>query len=201
MSEDKILAEDGSLKKKLVIKLTEYEGNRLLDLRFCYFNKKEAEWSRTRKGIMLNRENFVCARKTFDEKGEDILDWLGIGYVPEHVAKYSDEQKDAGEKNAYRSDRVTCSSAEQPRNPCLFDVQHRGAETEVSYNSNHPFFKRLQKTADNKEFENLIALLFASYNKAKQRLGNSSVTDSSLLFEQLEYEWSNYLKGYFPDEQ
>lgn len=196
MDNDKILAEDGSEKKKLVIRLTEYEGNRLLDLRFWYFSKKDGEWHRTRKGIMLNRENFVCARKTFDAYNEKVLDWLGIGYVPEHVEKYAKEQEEAVEKSAYSPDKVTTSTVDQVKNPAFFEVVHRGGETKVDYNKSHPFFEKLKGTVVEGKSTDAVSLLLASYHKAKARFGDSPVTDASILFDQLEHEWSNHLKGY-----
>lgn len=200
MAEDKTLAEDGTEKKKLIIRLTEYEGNRLLDLRFWYFNKKELEWHRTRKGIMLNRENFKCAKKAFETHDEEILDWLGIGYVPEHVEKYANEQEEAVEKGAYAPDRVTTSTVQQPRNPAFFEVVHRGGKTEVEYNESHPLFDKLKSNGDDSAESGLLALLLASYHRAKERLGDSPATDASILFDQLEHDWSNFLKGYLTEK-
>ncbi|MDB4306539.1 transcriptional coactivator p15/PC4 family protein [Akkermansiaceae bacterium] len=200
MDKDKTLAEDGTEKKKLIIRLTEYEGNRLLDLRFWYFKRKEGEWYRTRKGIMLNRENFICAKKTFEAHDEEILDWLGIGYVPEHVEKYANEQEEAVEKSAYAPDMVSTSTAQQPRNPAFFEVVHRGGKTEVEYNESHPLFANL-KASDDAAASRLLALLLASYHRAKERLGDSPATDASILFDQLEHNWSNYLRGYLTEKK
>jgi hypothetical protein len=200
MIKDKTLAEDGTEKKKLVIRLTEYEGNRLLDLRFWYFNKKEGEWHRTRKGIMLNRENFICAKNAFEANDEEILDWLGIGYVPEHVEKYATEQEEAVEKGAYAPDMVSASAVEQPRNPAFFEVVHRGGKTEVEYNESHPLLAKLKANGEDAATARLLTLLLASYHRAKERLGDSPATDASILFDQLEHDWSNYLKGYLGEK-
>lgn len=199
MSKERTLAEDGTEKKKLIIRLTEYEGNRLLDLRFWYFNKQELEWHRTKKGIMLNRENFKCAKKAFETNDEEILDWLGIGYVPEHVEKYANEQEEAVEKSSYAPDKVTTSTVQQPRNPAFFEVVHRGGKTEVEYNESHPLYVKLKSKGENAADSRLLALLLASYHRAKERLGDSPATDASILFDQLEHDWSNFLKGYLTE--
>lgn len=201
MIKEKTLAEDGSEKKKLIIRLTEYEGNRLLDLRFCYFSKKDGEWQRTRKGIMLNRENFICARKTFDSNNEEILDWLGIGYVPEHVESYASEQEKAVKKSTYAPGRVTACANEQPRNPAFFEVVHQGGNTVVEFNKSHPLFKRQETSSDGgaKDLD-LLSVVLASYHRARERLGDSSATDASILFDQLEHDWSSFLKGYLSEK-
>ena len=145
---------------------------------------------------MLNRDNFICAKKTFQAYNEEILGWLGIGYVPEHVEKYANEQDAAVEKSAYAPDMVTTSTIKQPRNPVFFEVLHRGGNTEVEYNESHPFLDKVRPTGEDSAASQLVALLLASYHRAKERLGDSPATDASILFGQLEHDWSKYLKEY-----
>ena len=190
---DRVLAEDGPERKKLQIRLTEYEGNRLLDLRFWFFSRRDGEWQRTKKGIMLNRENFRCTRKTLNDYEHEILDWLGIGFVPEHVDEYNKRQGKALEEMSV-ADEVTHSTNQNDRSGMIFEARHEGSSCEIVYNGAHPFVGQLESCGSGREAQALLDELFAAYSLAKEEMGDSPATDASILFQQLEHNWSQKLK-------
>jgi hypothetical protein len=190
---DRVLAEDGPENRRLQIRLTEYEGNRLLDLRFWFFSRQNAEWQRSRKGIMLNKGNFTCTRDTLNRHQEEILDWLGIGYVPQHVEAYSLRQDQALLKND-ASIEVGHSSACEPKSNAMFVVKHAGASCEISYNRSHPFVGAIEEHHAAEDIMAMLDELLAAYSQAKATLGDSPATDASILFDQLEHNWAQILK-------
>ena len=60
----------------LQIRFSEYEGNKLLDVRKYYKDKKTKEYKPTRKGISLSRLQFEAINNAFNSRYEDIEDWL-----------------------------------------------------------------------------------------------------------------------------
>ena len=50
---EKTLLEDGPEGRRLTVKLTEFNGIHLLDIRYWYFDKKAGEYRSTRKGVSL----------------------------------------------------------------------------------------------------------------------------------------------------
>jgi len=190
---DRVIAEDGPERKRLQIRLTEYEGNRLLDLRFWYFSRADSEWRRTKKGIMLNRENFRCTREALNRHEHEILDWLGIGFVPEHVDEYNRRQENAAEATQVVGE-VGHSTNPNDRSGMIFEAKHEGHRCEIVYNGSHPFAEQLESCRTGAEAQELLDELLAAYSLAKEELGDSPASNASILFDQLEHNWSQKLK-------
>ena len=95
---EKILGEDGPSRKRTRFYLNLYEGHRLFGLREFYFNK-QGEFKATRKGINLNRDNFMELKRVLDRDEDLILDWLRIGHIPDEVLRYQQAQEEALRKN------------------------------------------------------------------------------------------------------
>ena len=195
---EKTLAEDGSSRNRLVIKLTEYEENRLLDCRYWYLDKKSGEFRPTRKGVMLTKSNYLSFKTVIETKHEEVMDWLGVGYVPEHVAKYAGEQEQCCQQAKHCMGDVHYVVKPLPNQKNFFSVNHHGGQEEVAINSLHPFgelINRMTKNGDDaQEMVKIVCNLIASFSRARERFDDSAATDPSILFDHLEFEWSDFLK-------
>ena len=54
-----------------------------------YWKKNEHEW-KMKKGVSLNTGNYRVMKEALDRNDEIIMDWLGVDYVPEDVARYTE---------------------------------------------------------------------------------------------------------------
>ena len=85
----KVLGEDGPKRKRLVIRLAEYKEQITAIISSAYMQEAYDEFKPSSKGIMLTRSNYLTFKKVVDCNHEAVMDWLGVGYVPEHVEKYN----------------------------------------------------------------------------------------------------------------
>ena len=199
MSEKRyILAEDGSAYKKLIVKLKEYEGHRLLELRYHYFDKKKHEFFPTKKGIALTKSNYLTVKKVIEKNHEQVMDWLGVGYVPEHIARNQQAQEEAYQEIEYSSGAVEVKAESYARDPDFFKCNHEGGKIKIAFNTAHPISLEIMDLLNSKKegekAVKIIASLLAAYSSAKHRLANSPSAHPEILFEQLEYDWAEYLK-------
>lgn len=196
---ERVLAEDGPERKRLVIRLTEYEQHRLLDLRYWYIHKPSGEFRPSNKGVMLTRSNYLTVKNVIERFHEEVMDWLGVGYVPEHVAKYEKAQEKAAEETKYLPSSVTSSNEHRPNDPLFFEVEHTGGNDLTIFNTAHPFNEELETiakdTPQGTELVHLISEMLVAYAKAKRGLEEAAATHPSVLFDQLEYDWAHFLKN------
>jgi hypothetical protein len=192
---DTVLGEDGPQRKRLSIRLTEYEGTRLLDLRFWFYSAKDREWQRTKKGIMLNRENFICARDTLASHSEKILDWLGIAYLPQHVENYDRRQSEAVECRGRVGVSMSVSSYQETRSPEFFRIASEGGRADVGFNEEHPLYAAMDAANTKDEALQLLAAVLNGFHQAKIRMEDGPISDSELFLSQLEQEWAKNLKA------
>lgn len=194
-SEEHILVEGGPAQKRLSVRLTQYEGTPLLELRFWFLSRKSGEYVRTKKGIMLSRNNYLLARESFATRHEEIMDWLGVGYVPEHVQKYEDAQASSLEEAKRTGAHIAV--AHEPQAERFFRVSHEGAVDSVSLSESHPMGSQLAHLGANgcsrQDLDQLLGSLLSAYSRAKASLDGTPTTDASILFDQLEHNWSEIL--------
>lgn len=195
----KYLAEDGLKSKHLVIQLNEFEDNRFLDMRYFYFDKKDKEYKPTRKGISLTKSNYLMMKKVVEKNHEEVMDWLGVGYVPEHVAEYQDKQEEQVELVKYMSiGKLDLFFEYEKRDPSFFRIDYLGGQNKLYINEGHPFGEKLSSIIKNEnrneELVHLLMNLLLMYSKSKDGLSGTVSIDPEVLFEQLEYDWANFLK-------
>lgn len=196
-----VLAEKGPQGRRFVIRLNEFKRHRLLDLRFYYLDKKAQEFRPTSKGINLNKDNYLLARRVLEEEHETIMDWLGIEYVPQHVSDYAMRQRDAMQESASSLGEVVASVDRRERDPTFFLATHEGGTTDVNFNSSHPFYGLLVSLLEGDAEEGgpvweALEALLAAFSKAAESLAESPATHPSSLFDTLTYNWSAYLASY-----
>jgi Transcriptional Coactivator p15 (PC4) len=193
---DRILAEEGPPGKRLVLKLTHFEESRLLDLRYWYQDKKTSEFRPTGKGLSLTRKNFLCLKETVERRSEEILDWLSISYVPEHVATYEARQAKTNANLELESPAVELETQEEPRDVSFFQVTRVGRDAKITLNTAHPFVKALTealRSGDGSLLAELLARLLLCHAMAAESLTNSPATHADLLLDQLTHNWSRFL--------
>jgi hypothetical protein len=197
-AKERVLAEDGPSAKRLVIKLAQFEENRLLDLRYWYQDKKSGEFKPTQKGVSLTRKNYLTLKRIVDEHSEHVLDWLSISYVPEHVTIYEEQQKVKAEEIRHTLPAVTVSVESDRRSAAFFDARFEGGSAIVGLNEAHPFVERLLEvveTGNKQDAMTLIGQLLLGYASAAKTLSGATATNADVLFNQLEFEWSQTLKS------
>jgi hypothetical protein len=194
---DRVLAEDGPPKNRLVLRLTHYGETCLLDIRNWYLDKKTSEFRPTRKGISLSRRNFLWLKRVVDDKSEEILDWLSISYVPENVAAYEERQAQRNAELELESPAVEVDTREERRDVSFFHVTRSGSKATVTLNTAHPFVIALFEAlppADNTEIKELLAHLLLCHAEAAEGLSDAPATHASVLLDQLTHDWSRLLQ-------
>lgn len=194
---DRVLAEEGLPSKRLVLKLTHFEESRLLDIRYWYLDKKTSEFRPTSKGIALTRRNFLCLRDTVEHRSEQILDWLSISYVPEHVTDYEIRQEKTNADLDLESPKVEIDLQMEPREASFFHVTRAGGEAKVTLNTAHPFVGALTEALqanDSTRLTELLARLLLCHAQAAHSLSDSPATHADVLLDQLDHNWSRLLR-------
>lgn len=187
----KILDEHGGAKRRKVFALDEYEGHRYMEIREYYLSGDD--WKPGRKGITLNRDTYRILRDLIEREDESIMDWVGMGYVPEDVARYEEVQEQAAIDNRYRSGDLVVESYNEPRDSCFFAVRHEGNLDHVELNEAHPLAQLLAQD-NGEEILKIIGLLLQSYYRARTMLSDSPAIDPNTIFMHLEQDWGKYLR-------
>lgn len=194
-----ILAEDGPKHKKLIVKMEEYKGNQLLDLRYYYFDNDKSEFLPTRKGVMLTRSNYLTVKKVIEKNHEQVMDWLGVGYLPDYIANRQQAQEEAYKSSQHLDHETVVATEDLARDPNFFNVEHLGGLNRVTINEAHPWIRRMLNYIESGDIGpkgvELIAEMLAAYSSAKMHLYESPSIHPEVLFEQLEYDWAGFLKG------
>lgn len=196
---EETLVEDGPSYKRLAVKLSEFEGHQLLDIRYWYLQKKSGEYRATQKGVAIKGQQYKLITRTLVENSEKILKWLDQATVPEHVLKYTEGQQAAAEKLLARGGEVATSTMHWPRDPHLFNVKHSGNVDHVALNSACSFIESFEsKLRDVEQADviwSLLGHLFAAFRRACSKYQDAPATDPVALFEQVELEWSRILES------
>ncbi len=191
----KVLAEQGSPRNRLVLALDEYQGHRYLDAREWYLDRKAEEWKPKKRGVTFNRDRFGALMELVQTRAEEIMDWLGVGYVPEHVARYEEAQAQAQLETRYRVGDLEIGTFSERRDPRFFRVEHEGGADRVSFNSEQAVASKLS----NEDVAATLGAVLCAYQRARAMLSASPATDPEVLFEQLEFDWARYLSDYLSD--
>ena len=186
-----MLEEHGSERLKKVLSLSDFKGNRTLMFSEHFWSKKDHEW-RMKKGVSLNTGNYRVMKEALDRENESIMDWLGVDYVPEDVARYTEIMELARLNEEFVIGQHTVLLHDDRRDPSFFRVEHKGGEDAISFNAAHPFKDAFSKADPNSQM--LILDLIQTFSHTTQQLKGQLYYDPNMLFNHLDYDWSNYLK-------
>lgn len=196
MSDGKVLIEDGSPSKTLRIQLKEYKGHHLLDVRYWYIDKEDKLLKPTQKGINLTRSNYLTFKSVITNNHEEVMDWLGVGYVPAHVDEYTKKQHQYANEQKYKVGNYDVSLCEFGSNTMLYEVTHLAGKIQIKLNTEHKFVKDISKQlAESKEVIKIVCEMLMAFDNAKNGLGGAHSVNADALIEQLEYDWSHSLNA------
>ncbi|DAC18378.1 MAG TPA: hypothetical protein D7I06_01860 [Candidatus Poseidoniales archaeon] len=194
--DERILGEEGPEGNRTRFILNLFKGNRLLDIRKYYRDKKTGEFKPKRQGINLNRDTFMELKRVLDRDEETILEWLRIGHVPEEVLRYQQAQEEAKKKNFRLVGDVEIEEINNFRDRKMFDVRHEGGKVIVELNIAHPFVQSISEEELAKmtpeEIRGLFARLLASFGRSRTLLMKSGASEPEILFEQSVFDWSEF---------
>ena len=193
---DRILGEEGPERNRTRFYLNSYEGNRLLDIRKFYRDRKTGDFKPKRQGINLNRDTFMELKRVLDRDEDLILDWLRIGHVPEEVLRYQQAQEEAKKKNFRLVGEVDIEEVNNFRDLKMFDVRHEGGRDIVELNSAHAFVQSISEEELAKmtptEIRGLFARVFAAFGRSRTLLLGGGASEPEILFEQSVFDWSEF---------
>lgn len=199
-SSEKILGEEGPSRKRTRFYLNEYEGHHLFGIREFYIDRKSGEFRPTRKGINLNRDSFMELQRVMTKHEDDVMNWLRIGHIPDEILRYQQLQEEARKKNFHIVGDVDVIETNDSRSKNLFFDQHKGSKTIIELNTAHPFAKAISidelSKSSPEEIQGLFARLLASYSKSRTMLLGTGVSEPRILFEQNEFDWSQFASQY-----
>lgn len=187
---EQVLDEHGGTRRRKVFALNEFQGHRYFEIEEFFLNRGSHEW-RKKKGVTFNKDAYRVLRETINRSDEKIMDWIGVGYVPEDVARYEEVQEMAVHDNRYAAGDLEVSTYREHRDPCFFHVEHEGQMDNVLLNDAHPMSTVLQSHDDRVKL--IIATILAAYHRARSMLADAPAYDPHTLFTHLEQDWGKYL--------
>ena len=193
----RVLDEHGGEKHRKVFALGEYEGHRYFEIREFFVQKGKSEWKPTRKGITLNRDTYRVLRDLIEREDEAIMDWIGVGYVPEEISRYEEVQEQAATDNRYQSGELVIDEYDEPRDVRFFDISHEGGEDHLRLNMAHPLFARL--AGEGEATQRLLGAVLQAYHHARVMLADTPAFDPETIFMHLEQDWAKYLRDALKD--
>lgn len=194
----RVIEEHGSERQKKVISLNEYQGNRTLLLSEHFWSKRDQEW-RMKKGVSLNTGNYRVMKEAMDRENEAIMDFLGVDYVPEDVARYTEIMEMARLDQQFSIGEHEVMLHSDHRDPGFFQIEHRGGKDVISLNTSHPFKDAFSKA--NPVSQKLILDIIQAFSHTTHRLRGQRYYEPEMLFTHLNHDWSNYLRDILRDEE
>jgi hypothetical protein len=186
----------GSKSNPILISLTEYEGQRLLDIRRYYLEKGTKQLKPTKKGISLPLNAAKAVLDVLLASRDKVLAWLD---------KPSDEfaataaaamaTRAAAREREARQARYFQVESESRKEAAFFSVVAHGATDILTLNESHPVFEALQASSPSDAKEILRGILVA-YARTKTLFADRIEADSATFFEMFEHEWGLMLKQY-----
>lgn len=145
----------GSLKQPLIVKYSDFEGKKLLDIR-KYYKGKNGDIQPTRKGVSLNHVQFEAVSNAFIQKGEEIDKWLlsdATGRTAEMLA---------AEEAKFQSENLTVAVAEWSGLE-MFAFERKGNRSILKLNKKNPWIANLlaesEDDASSRSFQTAMHLI------------------------------------------
>jgi hypothetical protein len=199
MIEENIIASAGSKSNSLVIKKTEWEGQRMVDVRKYYYNKSKKEFSPTRKGISLTHDNFSFIKQALLEHEPEIQEWL-CQDVSDAVMKNADGQAQARQK-AKSSSRKIKLKLSNWKSPEIFEFESEGGTVTLTYNESHRFHNSLRlalsslSPEQSDKVSHIIDSLLVSFGRAMHLCEDAPIISPDALLDNLIFNWGLILNN------
>jgi len=186
----------GSKSNPILISLTEYEGQRLLDIRRYYLDKGTKQLKPTKKGISLPLH---AAKAVFDvllASRDKVLAWLDRPSEEfAAVAAAAMATRAAAREHESRQPRPFQVESESRKEASFFTVDAHGAADVLTLNASHPVYETLEAPGSSDARDALRRILIA-YARTKSLFSDRIEADSGAFFSMFEHEWGLMLKQY-----
>jgi hypothetical protein len=179
----------GSKSNPIMISLTEYEGQRLLDIRRYYLDKGTKQLKPTKKGISLPLH---AAKAVFDK----VLAWLdkpSDDFAAAAAAAMA--SRAAAREQEARQPRQFQVESEVRKEAVFFSVVPHGAIDILTLNASHPLHEALE-AADSPDARAIVRGILLAYARTKGLFSDRIEADSAAFFNMFEHEWGLMLKQY-----
>lgn len=156
----------------IIIRFSELEGNRLVDVR-KYYKKKDGGSAPTRKGIALTQVQFESVASAFDEKHDEIIQWFeskATGKLAERIAV---------EETRYSSSSFAVHIDEWSGLE-MFKYENVGDEEKLMMNKKHPWVKNILEQSDgDDQLLMVVAQILYTFSRAVNLLDlrNETIAD------------------------
>ena len=188
----------GSSANPVIIKLTVYEGHRLLDIRKYFVPKTGGAVQPTKKGISLGGAMLKQVYQALQENMREIGAWLDKETVTteQEVYQAMSARLNARQELA-RQPRQIDVQTDTWQSPNFYKVESIGGKDKVSFNNSHPIFATLGTKPITKEaLMQWLGVLLVAHHRAKAQFPGDQDFNSDLLFEEVEFEWGKIAANY-----
>jgi hypothetical protein len=179
-------------KKKLKVTLTRFKDQPKVDIREFYLDKDDGLFKHTTKGVQLDLKKAEALREALEQNAK-IIDQHLLG---DNLERWAKDIKTIESKADFFSHFE------------FFKTMSSGSKEEITFNTNHPFGKKLYniegKISDNldaKELMELIKILLISYNHSISQFEEDSKTSIGDFIQDHNQTWATLLKRITPSLQ
>jgi len=190
---EQIIGEVGDKDYPTRIKLSEYQGKQVIDIR-KHFTDKNGEIKPTRKGVTFTRTSLYPILKILANNIQEINDFFDVNNDQDNISKRFDDM-DLGDLILERIESHK-----------FFKVEKLGSHHKASINSSHPFGKKFEDLIKEIEeidkelandIENLLLVILKTYFFAKSHFEPEEYYTADSLFTDHEISWSSKLRREF----
>ena len=196
MNKPRVLLEDGSKKRRLIVTLQEYMERPLLNLRYWYEDKKTKEMKPTRNGVTLNRTNYLALKSSITDHHDEIMEYLDVS--SHNVTAAGDgkivNEFVSGQQSSVENIDVVFDHI-RPKTK-LYEISYRGSQVDLVLNRSHDFFACESLSTDilSDHFKKLMGIMAVSFDLALQNSKGSEPTSPTVIAEQVEFDFSKNLR-------
>lgn len=188
-----VIGQIGSTHSPLIIKLDEFNGRRILDIRRYFQTKDTKQLQPTKKGLSITLGILNSLEEIAREYEKEIRSWLKGG-SDSSSARELVARSEAADNTAYMSQDFEIKLSEW-RSGNFFQIETEGGLNVLIFNKAHPFVASTLVKPNSEEVLKSIAVIIISFKRASYRFDDLDFNYPSL-FNSLEYEWGNFLKSY-----
>lgn len=187
-----VLLSEGSPRRMLRVTEIQSDSATYLDARIFFQDPKTQEWIPTKKGLTLNRTNYLALAKLIQEKDDEIRSWLGLTYVPGKVQAEGRSTAEAVAQPGRLSD-VSFFVKAGSAGGAPYDVAFAGSKASVTFNAKHPWIVQLIDERGQDALAPVAQLVAAQGHALHRSVANEGEEEFPVMAQCLEMETSKTL--------
>ena len=193
----KILVEDGPESNRFKVSLDEYQGTKLLNLRYWYKDKASGELKPSKRGIAITSRNYIAFKSVAANYDEQIMEHLNSGSNEKSANTEDLFKKREAQSKVKVVEKVSSVSFKnlKPSNK-LYEIDYHGAAASVVFNANHPFVIANDLPSQNETELRPIIQLVVSLDLAHGANADESVASGEIILEQFLFDTFANCKKY-----